>query len=151
MMTRGRFVALFAVAFFAAGVVIGLAPVNHMLARYIPDRVGAIWSLSLLSLIGRTAAAAIAASLALELTLRARRFATTGYVRVGIAIFGALAGALDVIVHRALISQLIEVHSRTHGLAVVLDVAISAVVAFVVALLISYRITARSSPMVAEA
>ena len=135
-------VLLFTIAFATLVLVMGVIPVNVMLARMVdPSAVSAMWRNSMNQLALRAFAAGVACWLALALTRRARgRLTGPGILTLGAASTGALAGAIDVGLHKLWVRQMIEAYhsSRLSGNAFSLGIT-AAVAAATTMILIARR------------
>lgn len=122
-------VILFTVAFALLVLVMAVIPVNVMLAKMVnPSAVNAMWRNSMNQLALRAFVAGVACWFALALTRRARgRLTGPGILTLGAVTSGALAGAIDVGLHKLWVRQMIEAYhsSRLSGNAFSLGITAS--------------------------
>jgi len=103
-------IAVFALAYAIVTVAMGFIPTNLMLRRMMGSAImRGVWVNSAVQLAERTVVAALACWLALLVSGRGRgRLTGRGMLAVGVAMSGALAGALDVGAHKLFVSHLIH-------------------------------------------
>jgi hypothetical protein len=114
-----RTVALFALAFAVVDLALGVVPVNLMLRRFMGAAMPQVWLVSAIRLAIRAVISATACAVTLRVTGRAGgRLASTmpkGIMSIGAITSGALAGALDVGVHRMLVWPMIHLAQRSRA------------------------------------
>ena len=110
-------VALFAIAFAVVDLALGVIPVNLMLRRFMATTMPQVWLVSMIRLGIRALLSAIACAGTLRIAGRAGGpLASTtpkGIMSIGAITSGALAGALDVGMHRLLVWQMIHLAQRS--------------------------------------
>ncbi len=136
-------IALFTLLFAAVVVAIGVIPVNRMLARMLnPSAVSAMWRNSLNQLAIRAFVAAAACWLTLMLSGRTRgRLTGQGMLRVGAAMSGALAGGIDVALHKVWVGQMIRAYHESRAYGNAFSLGLTAIVAGLVTLALIVRLT----------
>lgn len=122
-------VLLFTGAFAVLVLVMGVIPINVMLARMVnPSAASAMWRNSMNQLALRAFVAGVACWFVLALTRRARgRLTGPGILTLGALTSGALAGAIDVGLHKLWVRQMIDAYhsSRISGNALSLGITAS--------------------------
>jgi hypothetical protein len=136
-------IALFVLAYALLVLALGTIPLNMLLRKVMgPSAMPAVWRNSVVQLLERTAVAAIACWIVMAASGRARGWLTgRGMVLVGAAMSGALAGALDVGLHRLWITQLIKAAQASHLRGYAFSWGVTAAVVVVVTLLLITRST----------
>ena len=112
-----RTIVIFAVAYAVVDVALGVLPVNLMLRRFMGATMPRVWLVSLVRLVLGMIMGAAGCGLALRVSGRTggRLTSTTarGIMSIGAITAGAIAGALDVGVHRLLVWRMIHLAQRT--------------------------------------
>lgn len=127
-------IALFALAYAVVTLAMGIVPTNVLLRKVLGAAImPTVWRNSLLQLLERTAIATATCWCTLAISKRASgRLTGKGMIAVGAAMSGALAGAVDVGVHKLWVANLIQqAHTapwRGHLLSGVMTVAVSLLV-----------------------
>lgn len=107
-----RTVAIFAIAYAVVDLVLGIIPVNLMLRHFMAGVMTRVWLISISRLALRTLVSAIACGVTLRISKRTGGLLVSstarGVMSIGAITAGAIAGALDVGVHRLLVWQLIH-------------------------------------------
>jgi hypothetical protein len=134
-------IALFTIAYAALVLALGIIPVNLLLRRLMGAAgMPALWRSSAVQLAERTACAMLICWITLIITGRARgRLTGSGMLVLGAAMSGALAGAVDVGLHRLWVTRLVNAAHSSPLLGVAVSLAITAVVVLVVTLLLIVR------------
>ncbi|MEO8944931.1 MAG: hypothetical protein ABI338_00420 [Gemmatimonadaceae bacterium] len=140
-------VILFAASYAVLVLAFGIVPLNLMLRRYVSAAaMPTIWLRSMIPLAERTAAAAAACWGGLAITGRGRaRLTGSGMLELGAVMSGALAGALDVGLHRVGVTQL----ARAARAASVWGTTLSLCMTILVALAVTLLLITRSTKVVA--
>ncbi|HEY5088237.1 MAG TPA: hypothetical protein VII66_12835 [Gemmatimonadaceae bacterium] len=136
-------IALFAFAFAALTLALGVVPINMLLRKVLSaSTMSGIWRNSMIQLADRTIAATIACWVGLAISGRIRgRLTGSGMLALGALMSGALAGAVDVGLHRLWVRRLIDAAHASPLRGVALSCAMSAGAALVVTLLFITRST----------
>ena len=144
-------VILFAAAYAVLVFAFGIVPLNLILRRYVSAAaMPTVWLRSMIPLAERTAAAAAACWAGLAITGRGRaRLTGSGMLALGALMSGALAGALDVGLHRVGVTHLIHAARTSAVWGTTLSLCMTIVVALAVTLLLITRST-RSTRVVAS-
>lgn len=112
-----RTVAIFAIAYAVVDLVLGVVPVNLMLRHFMSAVMPRVWLVSVVRLALRTLECAVGCAATLHLTRRAggplTSTARRGIMSIGAITSGAIAGALEVGVHRLLVWPLIHLAQRS--------------------------------------
>ena len=112
-----RTIAIFAVAYAVVDFALGVLPVNLMLRQFMGDTMPRVWLVSIARLVFGMIMGAAGCGVALRVSGRTggRLTSTTarGIMSIGAITAGAIAGALDVGVHRLLVWRLIHLAQRT--------------------------------------
>lgn len=136
-------IALFALAYAVLVLAMGIVPLNNLLSKLMaPRAMPTIWRNSMIQLAERTVAAAAACWLALAVSGRIRgRLTGSGMLALGAAMSGALAGAVDVGLHRLWVGQMVVAAHRSPILGNAMSLSITAGVALLLTLLFITRST----------
>lgn len=134
-------IGLFTLSFAVLVLAMGIAPVNLMLARMVaPSMVTVMWRNSMNQLAVRALVAALACLAALAITGRARGPLTgSGMLAVGAITSGALAGAIDIGVHKLWVRQMIQAYHASKLYGTAFSLGMTAAVAFLLTLLLVTR------------
>ena len=112
-----RTIAIFAVAYAVVDFALGVLPVNLMLRQFMAATMPRVWLVSIARLVLGMIMGAAGCGVALRVSGRTGgRLASTtarGIMSIGAITAGAIAGALDVGVHRLLVWRLIHLAQRT--------------------------------------
>jgi hypothetical protein len=136
-------VVLFALAYAALLFGIGIVPINRFVARLVgPAMMPGIWRSSMIQAIERTAAAAFACWVGLAVSKRGRgRLTGAGMIALGVLMSGALAGALDVGLHRLWVRQMARAAYASPLAGSAFSLGLTAAVSLVITLLFITRST----------
>jgi hypothetical protein len=138
-------IALFAIAYAVLVLAMGTIPLNMLLSKLVaPREMSVIWRNSIIQLAERTVAATAACWLGLAVSGRIRmgaRLTGTGMLALGALMSGALAGAVDVGLHRLLVKQMVVAARSSPLLGNVVSLGITAAVALLLTLLLITRST----------
>jgi hypothetical protein len=136
-------VILFAVAYAVLVFAFSIVPLNMMLRHYMSAAaMPRVWLASMIPLAERTAAATVACWVALAITGRGRaRLTGSGMLALGALMSGALAGALDVGLHRLGVGHLVKAARMAALWGTTLSLGMTVVIALVVTLLLITRST----------
>jgi hypothetical protein len=132
---------LFALAYAVLTLAFGFVPTNMLLRKMMGASImPEIWRNSVVSLAERTAAATIACWIGLALFGRARgRLTGKGMLALGAAMSGALAGAVDVGLHKLWVDHIIHAAHTAPWRGVSLSLAITAGTSLVITLALITR------------
>lgn len=138
-------IALFAIAYAVLVLAMSTIPLNMLLSKFIaPKEMPVIWRNSIVQLAERTVAATAACWLGLVISGRIRRGARltgTGMLAVGALMSGALAGAVDVGLHRLWVRQMVIAAHSSPLLGNVVSLGITAGISLVLTLVLITRST----------
>ncbi|HEY8312103.1 MAG TPA: hypothetical protein VIG47_16175 [Gemmatimonadaceae bacterium] len=142
-------VALFAVAYAALLFGIGIIPLNRFVTKLAgPSMMPGIWRNSMIQAAERTAAAAFACWIALAVSKRGRgRLTGTGMIALGVVMSGALAGAVDVGLHRLWVHQMVRAAHASPLAGSAFSLGITASVSVVITLFFITRSTRVASAL----
>jgi hypothetical protein len=134
-------VGLFALAYLVLTLAVGTIPMNLFLRKTFGTAVmPRIWQTSLLQVLERTVIATAACWITMAVTGRARgRLTGSGMLALGSIMSGALAGAIDVGVHKHWVSYLTSAARRAPWQGHLLSDAMTVIVAVVITLLFIVR------------
>lgn len=139
-----RTIAIFAVAYAVVDFALAVLPVNLMLRHFMGATMPRVWMVSVIRLVLGTIMSAVGCGIALRLSGRTGgRLTSTsarGIMSIGAITAGAIAGALDVGVHRLLVWRLIHLAQRTQpGAEIAAALLTIAAAAIITAILIVPR------------
>lgn len=129
----GRTVIVFAFAFAMVDLAIGVVPVNLMLRHFMAGQMPSVWLVSVMRLVFRMLVSAAACAVTLRAAGRVGGPLTSttprGIMSLGAITSGAVAGAIDVGVHRLLVWPMIHLAQRSSIAAEIISALLTAVVA----------------------
>lgn len=149
----GRTIALFAVAFAAADLTIGVVPVNLMLRHFMAGQMPSVWLVSLERLAFRMLVSAAGCAVTLRAAGRVGGSLTSttsrGIMSLGAITSGAVAGAVDVGLHRLFVWPMIHLAQRSSAASEIASALLTGAVAAAIAAIMLVprtRVVAARSP-----